>query len=212
MGTTASEVRELYGRLDELDRRLAASQITGDVAAVSGKRVRIKLLDCPVLGKPMLSPWVQVQEQAGGGAGGMSSAAPIRVGETMRLLSPSGEIGPASLAIRDGYTDQSPRPTDRDDEYVIAIGDQGQAKLRMREGRVSLEREEQIVEFDKEAGRIRVHHDSRALTVIRESSVQMKARPGKAGEAPLHVTLDLNLGTITSSVPIEIAPDPHPED
>ncbi|HOV03866.1 MAG TPA: hypothetical protein PLG99_05615 [Kaistiaceae bacterium] len=211
MTSVPAAFRDLHTRIEDLDRRLAASQITGDVAAVAGKKVRLKLLDCPVLGKPMLSPWVQVQEQAGGGQGGVSTAAPIRIGETMRLFSPSGEIGPASLAIRDGYTDRSPRPTERDDEYVVAVGPAGEAKLKMREGRVSLERGTQIVELDEENERIRVTFGDKVLAVIRKKRLQLKARLKPTGPADLHVTIDLEAGQIIAS-PMILGPDPYPED
>ncbi|WP_319774472.1 phage baseplate protein [Breoghania sp.] len=117
------ELRNLYKRHDELSRRLAASHLTGKVVEIRGKTVRLELLPTDSrTGKPFLSPWVQVQESAGDGVGGYSSHVPVAVGETMRLLSPHGEIGPGSIAIRDGYTDKNPRPTDRKDRYVIKHG------------------------------------------------------------------------------------------
>ncbi|MEI2387480.1 phage baseplate protein [Breoghania sp. JC706] len=117
------EFRTLYKRHDELSRRLAASHMVGKVVEISGKRVRLELLPRDDrTGKPFLSPWVQVQESAGDGSGGYSTHVPVAVGETMRLLSPHGEIGPGSIAIRDGYTNTNPCPTDQDDRLVIKHG------------------------------------------------------------------------------------------
>ena len=82
---------------------------------IKGKTVRLQILpEDSRTGKPFLSPWVQVQESAGDDDGGYSTHVPIAVGETMRLLSPHGELGPQSIAIRDGYTKRTrsrPRKT-----------------------------------------------------------------------------------------------------
>lgn len=117
------ELRGLYKEIDGLNRRLAASHMTGKVAAIKGDKVRLELQPPDArTGKPFLSPWVQYQESAGDGVGGYSTHVPVAIGETMRLLSPHGELGSASVAIRDGYTTKNPRPTDRDDRLVIKHG------------------------------------------------------------------------------------------
>jgi hypothetical protein len=101
--TVAREIRTLRKSVDALNRRLAASHMTGKVVEIKGNKVRLELMPPdPRTGKPFLSPWVQVQESAGDGVGGYSTHVPVAVGETMRLLSPHGEVGPQSLAVRDG--------------------------------------------------------------------------------------------------------------
>jgi hypothetical protein len=125
MSTAISrEFRNLYKEVDALNRRLAASHMSGRVVEIKGDKVRLELMPPDSrTGKPFLSPWVQVQESAGGGVGGYSTHVPVAVGETMRLLSPHGELGPQSLAIRDGYTNDNPRPTDEEKRLVIKHGD-----------------------------------------------------------------------------------------
>ncbi|MCA1242945.1 phage baseplate protein [Stappia stellulata] len=122
--TVAREIRTLRKSVDALNRRLAASHMTGKVVEIKGDKVRLELMPPdPRTGKPFLSPWVQVQESAGDGVGGYSTHVPVAVGETMRLLSPHGEVGPQSLAVRDGYTRDNPRPTEEDQQLVIKHGD-----------------------------------------------------------------------------------------
>ncbi|SOC27646.1 phage baseplate protein [Stappia indica] len=121
--TISRELRILYKEIDGLNRRLAASHMTGKVVEISGDKVRLELMPADSrTGKAFLSPWVQVQESAGDGVGGYSTHVPVAIGETMRLLSPHGEIGPQSLAVRDGYTTDNPRPTDEDQRLVIKHG------------------------------------------------------------------------------------------
>ncbi|ADZ72403.1 hypothetical protein [Polymorphum gilvum] len=121
--TLARELRSLYKEVDDLHRRLAASHMTGKVAQIQGDKVRLELMPADGrTGKPFLSPWVQVQESAGDGVGGYSTHVPVAIGETMRLLSPHGELGPHSIAVRDGYTTDNPRPTDHDQRLVIKHG------------------------------------------------------------------------------------------
>lgn len=127
------EFRRVLKQIDDIDRRLAATVLAGKVAAIDGDRVRLELLPTdPRTGKPFLSPWVQVQEAAGA----TGTHFPVAIGDPMRLLSPSGELGPQSLAIRDGYTAERANPTGRSQEQlVIAFGG---AELRLSAGKAEL--------------------------------------------------------------------------
>ena len=132
----AREIRILYKKVDDLSRRLAASHLQGKVVAIRGKTVRLEIMPTDSrTGKPFLSPWVQVQESAGDGVGGYSTHVPIAVGETMRLLSPHGELGPQSIAVRDSYTSKNPKPTEEEQELVIKHGD---TVIRMNGERIEL--------------------------------------------------------------------------
>ncbi|MBL6431673.1 MAG: hypothetical protein HPM95_13070 [Alphaproteobacteria bacterium] len=72
--TVAREIRTLRKSVDALNRRLAASHMTGKVVEIKGDKVRLELMPPdPRTGKPFLSPWVQVQESAGDGVGGYST-------------------------------------------------------------------------------------------------------------------------------------------
>jgi GpV Apex motif len=101
--------------VDDLHRRQAATILSGTVHEVDGNRLRLKLGETDSrTGKEFLSPWVQRQELAGGSASNM----PVKVGDPMRLLSPNGEIGAQSLAIRDSHTDEKQNP-EQDKEFVL---------------------------------------------------------------------------------------------
>ncbi|WP_336800658.1 phage baseplate protein [Kaistia sp. MMO-174] len=117
----ARELRSVRKDLEDLSRRFATSQMTGRVAAVEGKRVRIEFGQ-NAEGKKFLSPWLQVQEAAGAKFGGISTHFPIGIGEPMRVFSPTGELGSASIAVRDSYAEDAPRPTDQDSAAVITNG------------------------------------------------------------------------------------------
>ena len=54
----------------------------------------------------------------------------------MRLLSPNGEIGSQSLAIRDGYTQDHPNPTDKKQRELTLV--YGGCELRMSDGVLKL--------------------------------------------------------------------------
>ena len=125
----AREFRELRKAVDDQDRRLASMLLNGKAAQVDGDRVRLELLPQDGrTGKPFLSPWVQMQEAAGR----TGTHIPVKVGDPLRLLSPNGEIGPQSLAIRDGYTRDKPNPTDKKQEE-LTIAHEGPVVIRAPE-------------------------------------------------------------------------------
>lgn len=107
----AEELRELRKELNEVRSRQARTILDGKVAEVRDNMVRLELLEeDPHTGKPFLSPWVRVQEEAGDGLEGYSSYTQRRVGQNMKLISPNGEIGQNSLAVDSGHNDENPTP------------------------------------------------------------------------------------------------------
>lgn len=126
------ELRSIYKTLDDVQRRQAAMVMNGKVAAIDGDRIRLELMPHDGrTGKAFLSPWVQVQEAAGS----TGSHFPVAIGDPMRLISPNGELGSQSLAIRDGYTRDAKNPA-KDDEFVLAHGG---CALRFKDGEIHLE-------------------------------------------------------------------------
>ena len=116
----AREFRAVYKLLDDQDRRMASMLLSGKVAEVNGDLVRLEIQpEDGRTGKPFLSPWVQVQEAAGQSG----THFPVRKGDPMRLMSPNGEIGPQSLAIRDGYTKDAGNPTDKSQKELVIAND-----------------------------------------------------------------------------------------
>lgn len=122
----AREFQRLHKISDDLDRRLASTLLAGQVAQIEGDRIRLEIQ--PIdgrTGKPFLSPWVQVQEAAGQSG----THFPVKIGDPLRLLSANGELGPQSLAIRDGYTADAQNPTDRK-QGEMAIAHDGPVRIR----------------------------------------------------------------------------------
>ncbi len=121
MSLLAREIRILRKTTDDLERRLKSSHIQGVVESIEGDRVRIRIADEGAAGGPVLSPKVRWQEQAGGG-GGITTWSPPKVGEPMVLISPGGEIGEQSYAVRGVYSQPNPAPDDRPGVHVIQAG------------------------------------------------------------------------------------------
>ncbi len=152
----AKAFRQLLKSVEDLNRRMSSLVISGPVAAVDGDRVRIELAPAGPDGKKLLSPWVQVQEMAGA----TGSRFPVAVGDPMRLLSPNGDIGSNSLAIRDGYTKDAPSPAEGEE---LALKHGGCA-IRIVDGKIRLEGPVEIVgpsvsHNDRNIGDSHKHHD-----------------------------------------------------
>lgn len=127
------EIRELRKEINDLKSRLARSHMTGKVVEVDNNKVRLELLP-PDGGDKFYSPWIRVQEEGGDGKGGYSSYTQAVVGQNMRLMSPSGEISAASLAIQDGHTDDNPSPG----EGVKKVFKHGNATITMSSAGIEL--------------------------------------------------------------------------
>lgn len=155
----AFELRQIWKSLEDGQRRVAASQLSGFVAEIDGSKIRIELEPKnEKTGKPFLSPWVQLQEAAGI----TSTNMPIALGDPVRLMSPNGEIGSLSLAIRDSHTNDEPNPTD-ENELVIAFGD---CAIRMKDGLLLLKQGDvQILLEGSETKIISTHHTHNGVNI-----------------------------------------------
>lgn len=124
--TIAREFQRLHKLSDDLDRRMASMMLSGKVAEIDGDRVRLEVLPTDSrTGKPFLSPWVQVQEAAGQ----TGTHFPVKKGDPMRLMSPNGELGPQSLAVRDGYTADAANPSEEKQKQLV-IGNDGPVLIK----------------------------------------------------------------------------------
>jgi len=145
----AREFHRLHKAADDLDRRMASTLLSGKVAEIDGDRIRLELQ--PVdgrTGKRFLSPWVQVQEAAGQ----TGTHFPVKKGDPMRLLSSNGELGPQSLAIRDGYTADAQNPSEKKQGEMVIAHD---GPVRIRGSKIVLEGETHLGgEGGKEVHRI----------------------------------------------------------
>lgn len=116
----AREFRRADKRFDDMERRLATIFLSGKVADINGDKIRIEFEpENPKTGKPFLSPWVQVSEAAGQSG----THFPVKKGDPMGLISRNGELGPGSIAIRNGYTDDAANPTDKKQQELVIAND-----------------------------------------------------------------------------------------
>jgi hypothetical protein len=149
MREEAREIVRLARRIDELNQRLARTMLTGEVVKVEGDKVRLRLRDKDQsTGKEFLSPLIRWQGHAGSESGGFSMTTRPAVGEKMRLFSPSGEIGPGSLAVPDSFSNAAPNP-DQGADFMIRMGEThlsiGAGGIRLFVGGVGIEINAEII-------------------------------------------------------------------
>lgn len=131
----AATIRELQKRLAAAETALAHIVMDGRVAEVRDNMVRLELQPARGDEPAFLSPWVRAQDEAGDGVGGYSTYTQKQVGQPMRLLSPGGKLGPNSLAIDGGHTDDNPAPG-AGKAKVMKFGD---AQMIIDEGGITIQ-------------------------------------------------------------------------
>lgn len=147
--SAARAIVRLSRRIDDLNQRFARSMLQGEVKEVQGDKVRLLLREKDSsTGKEFLSPWVRWQGNAGSEKGGFSLTTRPAVGEKMRLLSPSGEIGPGSLAVADSFSDDAPNP-DEGADFMLRMGNTllsiGAGGIRMFVAGVGIEINSEVI-------------------------------------------------------------------
>lgn len=217
-----AELRRIHKAIDDLDRRQKATVISGVVEQVAGDRVRLRLLDVGAAGKPVLSPLVRWQEQAGHGSGGTTTWVPPVKGEPMVLVSPGGEIGDGSFAMRGAYTDINKAPSNNDHENVLVLGglkitqraelfqiEVGETRLTLSKDGIQLKGEtisESGKTLTREADEL-VKDVAENVVQIAENVVQMKSPDGD-----FHVSIDVPNARIVAKPAIQMGEDPLPEE
>lgn len=118
----ADELRQARLQIVRANRRLALAELEGTVAERDPKKwlVRLEIGRDPETDEKVLSPWLKPQSGSAG-AFKVSPALPS-VGEKMKMVSPSGEVGAASYAAWGTFDDEQKRPDQEADESVIAFG------------------------------------------------------------------------------------------
>ena len=118
----ADELRQARLQIVRANRRLALSELEGTVAERDTEKwlVRLEIGRDPETDEKVLSPWLKPQSGSAG-AFKVSPALPS-VGEKMKMVSPSGEVGAASYAAWGTFDDEQKRPDQEPDESVIAFG------------------------------------------------------------------------------------------
>ena len=118
----ADELRQARLQIVRANRRLALAELEGTVAERDPKtwRVRLEIGRDPETDEKVLSPWLKPQSGSAG-AFKVSPALPS-VGEKMKMVSPSGEVGAASYAAWGVFDDEQKRPDQEADESVITFG------------------------------------------------------------------------------------------
>lgn len=123
----ASELRRLHRKCAQLDRRLSLVDLTGKVQKGSHdmeKRTVRLVLGKTAEGKEILSAPSRWDAT---GAGEFKMHAAPKDGEQMTLHSPSGTVGPTSLARWGTYDKDNEPPSKKKDEAVLEFG--GKAKI-----------------------------------------------------------------------------------
>ncbi|PIT68260.1 phage baseplate assembly protein V [Bartonella tribocorum] len=186
--------RQIMKRLDALERCLANQHMIGRVVQVDGHRVRVKLFSESANGQAVLSPWLQAQEAAGA----VSSNMPFNIGDPVRLLNPHGEIGSASLVVRDSYSEDMPNPARSPQELALCYAG---GALRMTKDELILSHGENQIRLSAQ-GLILSHQATRvALT----GSVQIEAEDLQHNQISVgasHKHGGVKIGPSTTSSPL----------
>jgi len=141
MRVVAAEIRRLRRLLAIADRRMANTMISGKVAAVdAGARLVRLQIDEDEDGAPVLGPWVPWEEPM---VGTMTMHVPLKIGQQMTYVSPSGTLGSGTTAKTRTYDDDTAAPSAATDAGVIAFGSTtltfGAAGLTIKGGTITLE-------------------------------------------------------------------------
>lgn len=117
MANLAKIIARMQAQIVELQRAQANVMRNGRVVAVdpANQRVRVDVGD---VDNPAVSPWIKWPERAGA----RRTWNPPTVGEEMTVLSPGGEIGPASVAMPGGFTNDTAAPSGDGDAAVFTLG------------------------------------------------------------------------------------------
>ncbi|WP_254474460.1 baseplate assembly protein [Bartonella sp. B1098] len=186
--------RQIMKRLDALERCLANQHMMGRVAQIDGHRVRVKLSCEGANGQAVLSPWLQAQEAAGA----VSSNMPLHIGDPVRLLNPHGEIGSASLVVRDSYSDDAQNPARSSQEFALCYAG---GALRMTKDELILSHGENQIHLSAQ-GLMLCHQSTR---VELADSVQIQAEDLQHNQKSVgasHKHGGVKMGPSTTSSPL----------
>ncbi|KEG17047.1 phage baseplate assembly protein V [Bartonella bacilliformis] len=160
----ATTFGQIMKRLDALERCLANQQMIGRIAEVDGHRVRVRVSSHDANGQTVLSPWLQAQEAAGA----VSSNMPLHIGDLVRLFNPHGEIGSASLVVRDSYSEDMPNPARHPQELAFCYAG---GALRITKDELILSHGESKIHLSAKG--LMLYHQSTRVEI--NDSVQIKA-------------------------------------
>lgn len=121
MGEVDAELRRLRRAVAQAERRLALAELRGHVAEVDAQKRKVRVeIGTSADGTPVLSPWVSWAEPSNGI---LKIAIPMQVGDPVVVRSPSGVLGTASVAERQGYSTAHPAPSNAADTVVERMGE-----------------------------------------------------------------------------------------
>ena len=167
MNWIGRRMREMSRAIVGLNRRVAASDLPGVVVGrdEAGWKVRLDLGEDPETGDKILSPWVSPLSES---AGALKRSGPLpAIGDAMRLISPSGEVGADSYVVFGGFSEGNKRPDQNVDEGVLTYG----------ENRQSIAPDRQRIErTGAKKSAIDVRSEGRVVAEVHESLAKLKIR------------------------------------
>lgn len=117
---TATEIRRVREQLDQVNRRLALMSLPGKVGEKDPDKRLLRLkLGKTNDGKDILGPWCRWQEAT---AGGMKIHSEPADNEQMMLVSQSGTVGGASMAMPATYDQDHEAPSKSSDTAIFERG------------------------------------------------------------------------------------------
>ena len=179
----ADSIRLLHRRTSQANRRLALVDLTGKVKAGSqdmDKRTVRLVLGKTADGQEILSAPSRWDT---GGAGRLKTHQAPKDGEQMSLHSPSGTVGPTSLARWSTYDKDNQPPSKSKDEAVIQFDDK--AKITIGKDSLTVAYDKAKVTLSKDA--IKVAFDDKSGFEVSKDELKMLGRfRAKDGSRPAH--------------------------
>lgn len=131
MSSEAALFGAIFERLQEINRRIAGSQMLGKVTHVDAEkrlaRIEIGKDDD---GNPVLSPWRPYTQTSGA----LKLHNPPSVGQPMKISAANGDIQQGYIEPLQ-WSAENPSPSDNSDEHVLTFGN---VAIRLRNGELLL--------------------------------------------------------------------------
>lgn len=164
-------LESILRRLEELERRLANIAREGRVTQVDAKKGVKLSIDDPEGGAPVETPWIRPVDDDGV----LKGWNPRRVGQWMKVISPNGEIGAASVAIPHSHNESGGGAPSQDlAEPMLKVG---QSELRLANGVLTLRGARLLIEAPVEIRGASLTHNG---TNVGDTHVHGDVMPGPA--------------------------------
>lgn len=183
IGRVAELLRAILKRLDDLDRRVSSMLMVGQIEKVEGDKGKVTFDEKDAAtGKPFASPMLRWGNHSGAKEKGLARYSPHTKGETVLVLSPSGELNEHSRIFPWGPTDENKAPGEKpEDGEVITIG---KSKIQVQGDKVTILNGNAVITFAD--GKIELAVGGKGFALDGDELRMTTRFRGKGGSKPAH--------------------------